>query len=140
MTSRAWVQSWPGALALALAAVGCGGPQVRVAFLTLPQSAESKLPNACRIVSRSPISHIMRVSLTPEEDGRAARIDNAVVQVKVINETRNIELATVDIKPDGSPHEITLSGQADPGEVLSLSGSFSAEGDIGKFSQTCAVD
>ena len=120
--------------------LACGGPELRVTFLTVPQAVQTSRPESCRIVSRSPISHIMRVSLTPEEDGRAARIDNAVLQVKVKNQTRGIELATVDMKPDGQPHEVTLAGQADPGELLELSGTFSANGELRAFSGTCSVD
>lgn len=113
---------------------------MQVQFLTVPQAVESVNPESCRLLSRSPVAHIIRVSLTPEDDGRQARIDNAVIKLTISNEARGMVLSSVDIKPDGSPQEVTLQGPADQGDRLKLKGAFSVNGDLREFSSTCLVD
>ncbi len=120
--------------------VACGGPTMQVEFHSVPSSVESYHFDSCRMVSRSAVSHILRVALLTEQGGQQVRPDNDAVKVTVKNVSRNLSLATVDVKSDGQPHEIMLHGPAQAEEVLELSGSFSVEGKLGEFAQRCRID
>ena len=119
---------------------GCGSPSMQVRFHALPRAVESPDPNSCRLVSRSPISHIIRLGLSAERGGKRVRADNEEVRVTVLNQTRGLALATADLRCDGEPRELMLEGPAKPGEVLEVTGSFSVSGEQAKFSQTCHID
>lgn len=113
---------------------------MQVTFQPLPAAVDSAKPGSCHILSRSPISHLMRVTLQATKDGRPVAVDEELVKLTVRDVSGVETLGVTDVKPDGMPHEFELHGKVEAGDELEVKGSYSVSGEREEFSQTCLVD
>ena len=113
---------------------------MQVTFQPLPAAVDSAKPGSCHILSRSPIEHLMRVTLQAMHDGQPVPTDEELVKITVLDVSGVETLGVTDVKPDGMPHEFELHGKVEAGDELEVKGSFNVGGEREEFSQKCLVD
>lgn len=112
---------------------------MKVSFPGFPDSVQGLAADDCKLNSRSPRKHVLRVALSAIRDGQPADVQSPV-KVTVKNYERGLVIGKVDLRADGEPAEVTLEGPADPGEHLVLQGSYVVGGQLFQFDQKCHVD
>ena len=119
--------------------MACGATEMRVSFPGFPDAVQGLAPDDCKLNSRSPRKHVLRVGLSAARDGQRLDVDGPV-KVTISNYERGLVIGKVDLKADGEPVEVTLDGPANPGEHLMLQGNYVVGGKLYEFDQKCHVD
>jgi hypothetical protein len=114
--------------------------QVQMSFEGFPEVVKSLSPDACKLLSRSPRVHIMRLALTPMLSGKRSSVDDNKLEVVVENSTRRSRLATQSVVLSGKPVEVELEGEAQTGDELEVALHYQKDRQSHSDQGRCTVD
>jgi hypothetical protein len=112
---------------------------MRVTFPGFPEAVQGLGPDDCKLSSRSPRKHLLRVSLSAVRDGQGVPVDGEV-PVSITNVERALVIGRTKLVADGQAVEVVLEGPANTGEHLLFQGEYTVGGERHQFEQKCHVD
>jgi hypothetical protein len=124
---------------LCVSTLACRSTEMRVTFPGFPQAVQGVGPDDCKLSSRSPREHLLRVSLSARRDGREVLVEGEV-PVSITNLEHSPVIGRAKLKADGQAVELVLDGPAKTGEHLALRGEYTLGGERHEFEQRCHVD
>lgn len=124
---------------LGAVALGCSSTDMRVTFPGFPHSVQGLAADDCKLTSRSPRIHLLRVGLSVVQGGRTVDADSKVA-VTISNVERALVIGKANLAADGQVVEVTLKGPANTGEHLLVRGNYAVAGERYEFRQQCHVD